>query len=112
MSHHRLEFGKYLKELRESKGFSSQRILANKIGTSNSTIAKIERGEHEASDETLHKLAEVFDMSYIELLERQVAGNKVDDELMIEKIKRLSKPQVDIINGIIDEFLRLGGRSH
>lgn len=111
MDNHRLDFGKYLKELRESKGFSSQRMLADKIGVSNSTIAKIEKGAHEASDETLHKLAEVFNMSYIELIEKQLSGSKADKELLADKIQRLSKPQIDIINGIVDEFLRIGGRS-
>ncbi|WP_042356869.1 helix-turn-helix domain-containing protein [Bacillus rubiinfantis] len=111
MSNHLQEFGKYIKNLREEKGFSSQRILADKIGVSNSTIAKIERGAHEASDETLHKLAEAFDMDYMELLEKQVAGNKVDTELLIEKIHRLKKYQIDMISNIVDEFLNLGGKA-
>lgn len=110
MATHLQEFGTYLKELREANGFPSQRLLADKIGVSNSTIAKIERGAHEASDDTLHKLAEVFNMSYLELLEKQVAGNKVDTELLIEKIQRLSKPQIDMISGLVDEFLKLGGK--
>lgn len=110
MANHRLEFGKYLKELRESKGFPSQRSLADKIGISNSTLAKIERGAHEASDETLHKIAEVLEVNYIELVEKQIAGSKKDTELLTEKIKRLNKTQIDMINNIVDEFIRLGGR--
>lgn len=109
--HHRVEFGQYLKSLREEKGYSSQRILASKIGVSNSTLAKIERGAHEASDETLRKLADVLGVEFLDLVEKQIAGNTADIDLIFEKIKRLQKHQIDIVSNMVDEFLRLGGRA-
>lgn len=108
---HLQTFGAYIKELREKNGFSSQRQLAEKIGVSNSTVAKIERGTHEASDETLHKLAKEFGIDYIELVEKQLAGNSDDTDALVEKIKRLSRDQIGMVNNIVDEFLRLGGKA-
>lgn len=110
MSNYLQEFGTYVKESRMKIGFYSQRSFAEKIGVSNSTIAKIERGAHEASDETLHKFAEIFNVNYMELLEKQASGTKADGMRLEEKIKKLNKTQIDIVTSMVNEFLRLGGK--
>ncbi|MEX3625078.1 helix-turn-helix domain-containing protein [Viridibacillus arvi] len=110
MTNHMEDFGTYLKDLRYLKGYSSQRSFAEKIGVSNSTIAKIERGVHEASEETLHKIAEALEVDYMDLLEKQITSNESEEELLIAKIKKLSKPQMDVVSNLVNEFLRMGGR--
>ncbi|HDR8453977.1 TPA: helix-turn-helix transcriptional regulator [Bacillus cereus] len=101
------EFGKHIKELRELNGFKSQRSLADTLGVSNATIARIERGEVEASVETIKKMAEVFHMDYMDLVAKQDIVLKSGSELLNEKIQKLSKAQVEIVNSMVDEFLRL-----
>jgi transcriptional regulator with XRE-family HTH domain len=104
------EFGKYVKELREANGFKSQRSLADVLGVSNATIARIERGEVEASLDTIHKMAEVFDINYMDLVEQQAVILKTGSDLLNEKLKKLSKGQLDIVSSMVNEFLRLGGK--
>ncbi len=55
-------------ELREEKGVS-QKELAEAIGVSQSTIAKIEVGRNEATASTIRKLAKYFNISTDYLLE-------------------------------------------
>ncbi|MFJ8247344.1 helix-turn-helix domain-containing protein [Peribacillus asahii] len=105
---HLQKFGSYIKELREENGFPSQRSLSEKIGVSNSTVAKIERGAHVASEETLEKLANVFNVSYLDLVKKQDEYNESDKESLVERIQKLSMFQLGIIHNILGEFL--GGK--
>lgn len=104
------EFGEQVKNLRVKNGILSQRNLAEKIGVSNSTIAKIERGAHDASEDTMRKLADAFKMSFEELLVIQGKSLRNDELRLDEKMKKLTKVQLEIITGMVDEFLRLGGK--
>lgn len=56
-------------ELRKEKGLSQQQV-ANAVGISQSTIAKIEINRNEATASTIRKLADFFNVSADYLLER------------------------------------------
>lgn len=104
-------FGHYLQELREKNGYKSQRSFALKIGVSNATVARIERGEVEPSFETMHKMAEVLGVDYLDLAEKQSIVSKTDEDSLYDKIKRLNKSQLVMVTNIVDEFLKLGGKA-
>lgn len=57
-----MRFSELLTDLRKSANLS-QKQLAEKIGVSQSTIAKLEIGRNEATASTLTKLAQYFDVS-------------------------------------------------
>jgi transcriptional regulator with XRE-family HTH domain len=63
------EFGKWVRELRISAGYDSQRDLAKASGVHNSSIAEIERGIRRPSTSTLLKLAPCLRVSYTRLHE-------------------------------------------
>ncbi|MBS4172635.1 helix-turn-helix transcriptional regulator [Bacillus sp. FJAT-49736] len=106
------EFGQYIKELRENNGYSSQRSFASMLGVSNATVARIERGEVEASIETLQKMAKFFNLNYLDLMDKQTGLIKTQNrsESLYVKIKMLKKDQIDIIASLVDEFLKLEGK--
>ncbi|MGD2352028.1 helix-turn-helix domain-containing protein [Bacillus subtilis] len=108
MEDNKKNFGRYIKSLREEKGYSSQRSLAEASGVGNKTIARIENGESGASEETLQKLSKALDVSYEDLIEKQLGSG---DNALHEKIKRLKKDQVAMVSNIIDEFMRLNGEN-
>lgn len=110
MANYLKEFGTYVKESRMKIGFDSQRSFAEKVGVAHSTIAKIERGAHEASEETLQKFAKIFKVSYVELVEKQALWKKSEGLRLDEKMKKLTKVQLDIVTSVVDEFLRMGGK--
>ena len=69
-----------LYELRVERGVS-QKELAEAIGVSQSTIAKIEVGRNEATASTIRKLASYFNISTVYLLEfEDDFGVSVDDK--------------------------------
>lgn len=88
----KVEFGLYLKELREKKGYS-QRKLGRLADVSNTEISKIEAGLREdVSIEILNRIAPALDVSIITLLEKmgyikteefRVGDRKVD--FLLEK---------------------------
>lgn len=64
-----MSINKIILELRKEKGLSQQQV-ANAVGISQSTIAKIEINRNEATASTIRKLADFFDVSADYLLER------------------------------------------
>ncbi|QFT90442.1 anaerobic benzoate catabolism transcriptional regulator [Bacillus sp. THAF10] len=100
------EFGLYIKILREEKGFHSQRALSSKIGVSNATIARIERGETSASYETLCKMADVFSIDYRDLVDKQDSFEEPKEMTLHEKLKMLNEGQLRKINQLLDELLK------
>lgn len=104
------DFGAYIKNLRVNGNHGSQRAVATKLGVSNSTIAKIESGTHEPSEETMHKLAELFNVNYFDLAEKRHTFSRSADELLFDKIKKLKKSQIQLISSLVDEFLE--GSNH
>ncbi|WP_281282559.1 helix-turn-helix domain-containing protein [Paenibacillus piri] len=71
------EFGFYLKQARERKGFSVNQ-LALESGISNAQISRIENGLRRApKPETIRKLAEALHIPYEEMMEK--AGHMPDE---------------------------------
>ena len=68
----------------------SQAELAEKLGVSQQTISKYERGTREPDNETLAKLAEIFDCSIDYLLGKTDIRNPYKD--FIEKLKNNMAP--------------------
>lgn len=59
-SHEDTDFGRLIKELRVNSGMS-QRELGERVGTTQSAIARLEAGDAVPKLGTLQKLAEAFD---------------------------------------------------
>lgn len=62
----KIDFGKRIKELRESL-FMSQETFAEKIGIHRNTLARIENGENFVSLETLENIKSALGVEYSEL---------------------------------------------
>lgn len=76
------KLGLKIKQLRSDYSFNTgikltQKDLADKLGLSRSYLGDIESGRTNASDEILHKLSEIFDINYSELLKFQL-DNQID----------------------------------
>lgn len=93
-------FAKRLKELRLNSNMK-QSDLANKIDVSPSTIGMYEQGRRSADQETLIKLAEIFNVSVDYLLGRT---DKMSD-ISIEKENKNTSDEKEI-EKIIDELLQ------
>ena len=85
------KLGLKIKQLRSDYSFNTgtkltQKDLADKLGLSRSYLGDIESGRTNASDEILHKLSEIFNINYSELLkfkqDEQIAteNNDANDE--------------------------------
>lgn len=103
-------FGEYFVALRVKHGYTSQRSLSIELGISNSTIARIERGESEPTAETLEKVAELFKINLEELIETKNQYRRGEVNSLHDKLSLLNKKQLYMITGIVDEFLRMGGK--
>ena len=95
------KLGLKIKQLRSDYSFSigiklTQKDLADKLDLSRSYLGDIESGRTNASDEILHKLSELFNINYSELL-----NFKQDDQIDIAS----NKP--DSENNAIDEGLAI-----
>jgi transcriptional regulator with XRE-family HTH domain len=66
------EFGRRVRELRESRSMS-QHDLALKMGTSQSTIARLEAGGVDPKLSTVRRIAEVFGVPFTVFEDRVVA---------------------------------------
>lgn len=85
------KLGLKIKQLRSDYSFNTgikltQKDLADKLGLSRSYLGDIESGRTNASDEILHKLSEIFNINYSELLKFKqddqidTVSNKTDSE--------------------------------
>ncbi|MBO5967173.1 MAG: helix-turn-helix transcriptional regulator [Clostridia bacterium] len=64
---YKINFGLYVKEHRERKGYTQQQ-LSELIGITPKSISYIERGENYPSPDNLFELAKVLDMSLDEFV--------------------------------------------
>lgn len=100
-------FGKRLRMLRENKGYNQEKI-ANLCGLSTSTIGMYEQGRRQPDNDTLVKLADIFDVSIDYLLgktEVQKYENPYDDELekvLFSKAKELNTEEKKAILNVIN----------
>lgn len=95
------KLGLKIKQLRSDYSFNTgtkmtQKDLADKLGLSRSYLGDIESGRTAASDEILHKLSDIFNINYSELLKF-----KHDDQIVTESNK------TDCENNTIDEGLAI-----
>lgn len=104
------DFGKNVANLRASQGFFSQRNFAVALGVSNATVARIERGESEPTNETLEKMAELLKVDYIHLLEMRDEAFKDEARTVYEKLRLLDKDQISLVTNLIDQFLKTGSK--
>ncbi|WP_411954756.1 helix-turn-helix domain-containing protein [Alkalibacillus sp. S2W] len=84
-------FGNFLCERRKEKGFSSQRKMAEALNVSHATLARAEEGSHIPRNETLYKIAALFDMRYDEFLVTSKLLNTGKAELIDTKINNIIK---------------------
>lgn len=115
--------GKRLKHTRERKRLK-QNYVAQKIGVHNSTLNKYESGEREPDLETLHKLAEIYEVTTDYLLCRtdhpkgivlqgktEEEKQKIYEEFVKEKAnepvtfngKPLTPEQAEFISNLLDK---------
>ena len=74
----RLEFGRFLRSLRQAKGLGLAR-LAKVSGVSKNTVIRLEKGDRAAADFTLRKLAGPLGVAYAELREARDGRGKEHD---------------------------------
>jgi HTH-type transcriptional regulator, competence development regulator len=99
------DLGERLREVRELKGLSLAAI-AKPAGMSPTALQKLERGEVESpSPHRLHKLAEVLDVSYTDLME--LAGYIVPREDRPDPIRERASVLLQALSsdGLTDEEL-------
>jgi transcriptional regulator with XRE-family HTH domain len=79
MKSNRIDFGKYLHQLRMENGYS-QRIVADKLNIDISLLSKIEHGERQVQGHMLKPVSELFYLDYREL-QLQYLSQKIDAEI-------------------------------
>ena len=87
-----MDFSTRLRELRQNKGVS-QSQLASDIHISRSAVAKWENGLGLPNDESLHMLAEYFDVS-----KEYLISNIADEEVQIKKHQTINKQNTIFIS--------------
>ncbi len=78
MTIRKINFGKYLFELRDNAGLS-QKIVAQRLGIDISMLSKIEHGERHIQGHMLRPLCDLFGLNYKEL-QIQYLNQKIEDE--------------------------------
>lgn len=110
-------FGDYLKRVRISEGYATQKKLSNASGISQTTLSRIEAGTQKPAPETLRGLSKCFNaVNYGELMEK--AGYldglpKAHKELVLGEYERQKKTYSDVdalttINRLELEAQKLG----
>ena len=100
-------FSKRLRILRENKGYNQEK-LANMCGLSASTIGMYEQGRRQPDNDTLIKLADIFDVSTDYLLGKtEVKKYEKPYETELEKIlfskaKSLTPEEMKLIINVIN----------
>lgn len=65
---HRIAFGEHLRELRKSRGWSSQEAFAHHVGLDRTYISGLERARRNPTLDIIVKLANALEVSPSELL--------------------------------------------
>lgn len=73
-----IEFGAYLKALREGKGIP-QRIVAHAVDVDTSTLSKMELGERQISIDMIKPWAETLEVDFKGLQIRYISDKIMDD---------------------------------
>jgi transcriptional regulator with XRE-family HTH domain len=97
-NHKTMNYGPYVKNLRETAGFS-QEVVAQKLKMSRPTYILIEKGERELGIEEVKKLAQIFGLStedFFDLNEPkavEIKKNKPIVKTAVKQEERISVPQ-------------------
>ncbi|MHC5354833.1 helix-turn-helix domain-containing protein [Myroides sp. LJL115] len=101
-------FGKNLKELRTTKGFS-QEVLASKIGIHVTNLSKYERNISVPSLEIAEKMAKTLSISLDELVYgNNKAGNVLQDNQLLNlftQTQQLNDNQKNTIKDLLEAFI-------
>lgn len=101
----KIDFGKRIKELRESL-FMSQEALAEKLGVHRNTLARIENGDNFVSLETLEKIRATFDVEYDELFMFNKPVKKDPHKAFMLKFKELNEADAKFFLSTINAYLQ------
>ncbi len=85
----RTPLSKYLRMLRDSKGFSQEEI-AEKIGTSRASYSHYETGHIMPSNDILDKLASIYNVSLVDLIKLSAVSGKAV-ERQIDKLSGVAE---------------------
>ncbi len=102
------KFGKRIRQLRKEKGMSQEK-LAEKSGLHNTYIGQIERGEKNASLETIEKLANGLDISVGELFEpfnENPQSSSVFKKLN-DMVEKLPPKTLETLLKMVEDLLKL-----
>lgn len=95
----------HLKEYRNKKKLTQQQV-ANIIGINRSSYANYENNRREMDNDTLLKLADLFETSVDNLLGRTIEEPTVEDDglqaLVIERVQSLSDPALGRVMDFLD----------
>ncbi len=103
------ELGEYLKDLR-IKAHLSTRQVYELSGVSNGYLSLVENGKRRASAIVLKKLAQFYNVDYMELYEKAGYVDLIDsvDTELLEKIGALPLPSTDIVSVPIIGLVKAG----
>ncbi len=127
---HLVEIGNFIARLRQSRGLT-QDDLAVRLGTSQSAVARIERGEQNVSTEMLAKISTALDRDILQLTHgalniRIEGGRKLSGEIVVKTSKNgamgllcaallnkntttlKSVPKIEEVNRMIEVFQSIG----
>lgn len=99
--------GERIRDFRKEKGLS-QEELGEKAGFHFTHIGVVERGEKNASLDTLNKIAEALDVEIVELFPK---SEKPDQRrlkaLVLESVKGASPEMIKLFSDLIEDLNRL-----
>lgn len=101
----KVDFGKRIKELRESL-FMSQEALAEKIGIHRNTLARIENGTNYVSLNTLEKIQAVLGVEYKELFNFSETSENESLKILYSKLKLLKDNDIKYFLTSLDAYLQ------
>lgn len=97
-----MDINKRIVQLREEKGYSTTK-LAKRAGIAQSTLREIEHGNTSPTWDTINKLCGALELSPLALL-TEIYSLPPEIHRIIEKVKRLSIRQLNILDAVLDEW--------
>lgn len=100
-------FKEKLKELRQAQRLKQQEV-ANVLNYGYTAIANYENGRNEPSMADLIRLADYFQISLDELLERNYGMPKDKKEKLVHDFDKLTQEQQDLLLALVAELVQKG----
>lgn len=100
-----MDFGTRLKAARKNKKLT-QLKSAEKIGIDDTTLSKYENNHSEPDNETLRKLADLYEVSFDWLLGKVNGRKELSDKQkkMIDEFNKLSQEDQEYVMGLIERI--------